>query len=104
MTAVYGSVAENATANAIVQAAIKQKRLDILVNNAGIIRDKLLGMISDEEIQEVFATNIIGLIKVTQLAARIMPGAAPNRSSTSLRSSGGSETPGRWSIRRQKPR
>lgn len=47
-------------------------RLDILVNNAGILRDKLIGMISDAEIEELFDVNVIGLIKITQLAARLM--------------------------------
>ena len=51
---------------------MKQKRLDILVNNAGILRDKLIGMISDAEIEELFDVNVIGLIKITQLAARLM--------------------------------
>ena len=50
----------------------RHKRLDILVNNAGILRDKLIGMISDAEIDELFNVNVIGLIKITQLAARIM--------------------------------
>jgi 3-oxoacyl-[acyl-carrier protein] reductase len=72
VTAVYGSVAESATATALIQAAMKHKRLDILVNNAGILRDKLIGMISDAEIEELFQVNIIGLIKITQLAARLM--------------------------------
>jgi 3-oxoacyl-[acyl-carrier protein] reductase len=69
---VYGSVADSATASALVQAAMKHKRLDILVNNAGILRDKLIGMISDAEIEELFDVNVIGLIKITQLAARLM--------------------------------
>ena len=72
VTAVYGSVADSATATALIQAAMKHKRLDILVNNAGILRDKLIGMISDAEINELFDINIIGLIKITQLAARLM--------------------------------
>lgn len=69
---VYGSVADSATATALVQSAMKQKRLDILVNNAGILRDRLIGMISDAEIEELFDVNVIGLIKITQLAARLM--------------------------------
>ena len=73
VTAVYGSVADGVTATAIAQAAMSRyKRLDILVNNAGILREKVIGMISDAEISELFDVNIIGLIKVTQLAARIM--------------------------------
>ncbi len=73
VTAVYGSVADGVTATAIAQAAMSRyKRLDILVNNAGILLEKVIGMISDAEISELFDVNIIGLIKVTQLAARIM--------------------------------
>ena len=73
VTAVYGSVADSVTATAIAQAAMSRyKRLDILVNNAGILLEKVIGMISDAEISELFDVNIIGLIKVTQLAARIM--------------------------------
>jgi 3-oxoacyl-[acyl-carrier protein] reductase len=73
VVAVYGSVADSATATALIQSAMsRHKRLDILVNNAGILRDKLIGMISDAEINELFDVNIIGLIKITQLAARLM--------------------------------
>jgi 3-oxoacyl-[acyl-carrier protein] reductase len=72
VTAVYGSFADSATATALIQSAMKHKRLDILVNNAGILRDKLIGMISDAEINELFDGNIIGLLKITQLAARLM--------------------------------
>jgi 3-oxoacyl-[acyl-carrier protein] reductase len=73
VTAVYGSVADGATATAIAQKTMSRyKRLDILVNNAGILRENVIGMISDAEIDELFDVNAIGLIKVTQLAARIM--------------------------------
>jgi 3-oxoacyl-[acyl-carrier protein] reductase len=73
VAAVYGSVADSATATALVRCAIsRHKRVDILVNNAGILRDKLIGMISDAEIEELFGVNVIGLIKITQLAARLM--------------------------------
>ncbi len=73
VTVVYGSVADSATATALAQSAMSRyKRLDILVNNAGVLRDKLIGMISDAEIAELFDVNVIGLIKITQLAARLM--------------------------------
>jgi 3-oxoacyl-[acyl-carrier protein] reductase len=104
VTAVYGSVAESATATAIAQSAMaRHKRLDILVNNAGILRDKLIGMISDAEIDELFNVNVIGLIKITQLAARIMARARADRSSMSRRLSGEGATVARLSIRRQNP-
>ena len=38
----------------------------------GILRDKLIGMISDAKIDELFDVGIIGLIKITQLAVRLM--------------------------------
>ena len=97
VTAVYGSVAESATATAIAQNVMaRHKRLDILVNNAGILRDKLIGMISDAEIDELFNVNVIGLIKITQLAARIMTRRRADRSSMSRRLSGkGKQRPDR---------
>jgi 3-oxoacyl-[acyl-carrier protein] reductase len=73
VTVVYGSVADSATATALAQSATsKHKRLDILVNNAGILRDRLIGMIPDAEITELFDVNVIGLLRITQLAARVM--------------------------------
>jgi 3-oxoacyl-[acyl-carrier protein] reductase len=70
---VYGSIAQAATTSAIAQHVMsRHKRLDILVNNAGILREKLIGMISDAEIDEMFEVNVSGLIRMTQLAARIM--------------------------------
>ena len=70
---VFGSVADTSTAAELIKTALsKHNRLDVLVNNAGILRDKLIGMISETEIEEVFATNVVGLLKVTQLAARVM--------------------------------
>jgi len=47
-----------ALADAIEQTADTHKRLDILVNNAGITRDNLLLRMSDEEFDEVIATNL----------------------------------------------
>ena len=76
---VYGSVAESATASEIgkhVQS--RYKRLDILVNNAGILRDRLIGMIPDAEMEEVFDVNVFGVLRLTQLAAQYH-GAAKKR-------------------------
>jgi len=50
------------------------KRLDFLVNNAGILRDAVIGMISSQQIGEVFQTNLISMIQIMQFAARIMVG------------------------------
>ncbi len=70
---VYGSVADPATSAAVGKVIQSQyKRLDVLVNNAGILRDRLIGMIPDAEIDEVLATNVSGLLRMTQIAARLM--------------------------------
>jgi len=50
------------------------KRLDFLVNNAGILRDAVIGMISSQQIGEVFQTNLISMIQIMQFAARMMMG------------------------------
>jgi 3-oxoacyl-[acyl-carrier protein] reductase len=72
VSTVYGSVADSETATAIAKAAMAHKRLDVLVNNAGVLRDKVIGMITDSEISELFEVNVVGLIRITQLAARLM--------------------------------
>lgn len=48
------------------------KHLDILVNNAGILGDSLLGMISEQMIERVLATNVAGTLRNLQAAARLM--------------------------------
>jgi 3-oxoacyl-[acyl-carrier protein] reductase len=48
------------------------KRLDILVNNAGILRNAVIGMMTEDMIRETFAVNTIAAIHHTQEASRIM--------------------------------
>jgi 3-oxoacyl-[acyl-carrier protein] reductase len=43
-----------------------------LVNNAGILDDALIGMISEESIDNTLNTNVKGVINFTQAAARLM--------------------------------
>ena len=55
------------------QTIFKQfKRLDILVNNAGILNDAFLGMISEPQINKIFAINTLGSIHHLQAASRLM--------------------------------
>jgi len=73
------------------------KRLDILVNNAGILGDSLLGMISEQMIAQVLATNVAGTLRNLQAAARMMArhggGAVVNISSiVGLRGNAGQST------------
>lgn len=50
----------------------EQKRLDVLVNNAAASSNELLEMITREELQILFETNVFSLIRMIQMAARIM--------------------------------
>ena len=50
----------------------KHGRLDVLVNNAGIEKNERIGMISRKNMQDMFETNVFGLIELLQLAARMM--------------------------------
>lgn len=40
--------------------------VDVLVNNAGIVRDNLLGMLDDEDVESVLMTNVGGVFNVTR--------------------------------------
>ncbi|MFD2207931.1 SDR family NAD(P)-dependent oxidoreductase [Kiloniella antarctica] len=50
----------------------KFKRLDLLVNNAGVLEDRLIGMISADNIDKIFSVNTFGTLHCLQLAARLM--------------------------------
>lgn len=58
---------------AVYQAIFKRwRRLDVLVNSAGILRDALIGMISDELIRDTIQVNLVGSIYHLQAAAKLM--------------------------------
>lgn len=61
-----------AFAAAIEGVASEHGRLDILVNNAGITRDNLILRMSDEEFDEVIATNLKSVFVACRAAARPM--------------------------------
>lgn len=52
--------------------ALRDRMPDILVNNAGINRDNLLLRMKPEEWDEVLATDLTGVFKLTRLALRPM--------------------------------
>lgn len=71
--AVACDVTDRAAAKgAIEAAAAKHGRLDILVNNAGITRDKLMRGMSDEEWDDVIATNLTSCFVCCRSTAGIM--------------------------------
>ena len=61
-----------AAAEAIKATNDKHGRLDILVNNAGITRDKLMRGMSDEEWDDVMATNLTSCFVCCRAAAGVM--------------------------------
>jgi 3-oxoacyl-[acyl-carrier protein] reductase len=55
------------------QALFKlKKRLDVMVANAGVLDDALIGMVSRDNIERVFSTNVYGVIYCAQYASRLM--------------------------------
>lgn len=70
---VVGDVALAATADQLARKAFDLgRRLDIYVNNAGILRDGLIGMVPDTDIETVLGINLQGVIHGTQAATRVM--------------------------------
>ena len=70
---VPGSVAEAATARALVEGAVGAfGKLDVLVNNAGIVRDKPLLMMGEEAFDQVLAVNLRGVYQCSREAVREM--------------------------------
>ena len=53
--------------------------VEVLVANAGITRDKLLVRMSDEDVDEVLNTNLVGAIRVARRASRAMTQARSGR-------------------------
>jgi 3-oxoacyl-[acyl-carrier protein] reductase len=54
------------------EVADRTERIDVLVNNAGVIRDGLLGMLSDDDIRTVLATNVEGAFNMCRSVVPFM--------------------------------
>lgn len=71
--AVGGDVSKAADAKAIADAAVEHfGRLDVLVNNSGVYEFGALDNITEEHFHKQFNVNVLGLLLVTQAAARHM--------------------------------
>ncbi len=67
------NVADSAAVDNLVEKVVEQMgRLDIVVNNAGITRDTLLPRMSDEQWDDVIATNLRGVFLLARAASRTM--------------------------------
>ena len=76
--AVSADAADPKAVASVYQAVFRRfKRLDVLVHAAGIMRGALIGMISDELVQQTLQVNLAGAIHHLQGAAKLM---ARNRS------------------------
>jgi 3-oxoacyl-[acyl-carrier protein] reductase len=66
-----GDVSKAADAQSIIDAAISTYgRLDILVNNSGVYEFGALGDITEASFHRMFDINVLGLLLVTQAAAK----------------------------------
>ena len=72
--AVKGDVSKAADARGLIDDAIKAfGRLDILVNNSGVYEFAPLEEITEENFHRQFNINVLGLLLVTQAAAKHLP-------------------------------
>ncbi|MEW5836231.1 MAG: glucose 1-dehydrogenase [Pseudomonadota bacterium] len=71
--AVRGDVSKASDAKALADAAVGHfGRLDVLVNNSGVYEFGALEEITEEHYHRQFNTNVLGLLLVTQAAAKHM--------------------------------
>jgi len=74
---VTGSIADDAVAEALVDACVEHYGgVDVVVNNAGIVRDRTLLNMTTDEFDEVIAVNLRGTWSVSRHAARVRSPAA----------------------------
>lgn len=70
---VYFDVTDtDAAKKAIMRIKKEQGRLDVLVNNAGVMKDALIGMVTHDQIEKIFATNVFAVMEMIQLATKLM--------------------------------
>ena len=71
--AVKGDVSQAADAQGLVDAAIKHYgRVDILVNNSGVYEFAPLDSLTEEQFHRQFNVNVLGLLLISQAAAKHM--------------------------------
>jgi 3-oxoacyl-[acyl-carrier protein] reductase len=72
--AVKADVSKAAEAKALIDDAVKAfGRLDVLVNNSGVYEFASLEELTEESFHRMFNTNVLGLLLVSQAAAKHLP-------------------------------
>jgi len=72
--AVKADVSKAAEAKALIDDAVKAfGRIDVLVNNSGVYEFAPLEEITEESFHRIFNTNVLGLLLVSQAAAKHLP-------------------------------
>ncbi len=67
------NLCDSAQIKNVVQTIYKaEKRIDVLVNNAGVVFNKKMGMIVTSETELMFRVNVIAVLELSQLVARLM--------------------------------
>lgn len=73
ITAVRVDARDSEAVSQCVEALVERVgTIDVLVNNAGVIRDNLLPMLEDDDLREVFSTNIEGVFHFCRAAVPFM--------------------------------
>lgn len=69
----YLDITDSNSVKELIQKIKKESsRLDILLNNAAIMQDSLLGMITQQQMEATFQTNVFAPIRLMQYAAKFM--------------------------------
>ncbi|MFD2201831.1 SDR family NAD(P)-dependent oxidoreductase [Shivajiella indica] len=58
--------------NAVMEVKKNEGRIDVLVNNAGEVSYELLAMLNYDKLTSMLDTNVVAVIRLTQLVSRIM--------------------------------
>lgn len=73
ITAMKVDVRDSEAARDCVEAVVDRvETIDVLVNNAGVIRDNLLPMLEDDDLSDVFQTNIEGVFNFSRAVVPFM--------------------------------
>lgn len=57
---------------AVARTVQRHGRIDVLVNNSGVVRDTLLGFLTEDALRSVIDTNVAGVFHMTRAAVRHM--------------------------------